>query len=201
LSAGRYVVEASAQNFQPRREVVSVTSGRPSALDWRLEAVKVERPAAPVVRVTRDFFDNPAAWKAEDDGWYTTEGKGKGYNWLRKRSGILNLDVRMPKGRFLARGHVDWAVNYVDERNFISYTLTNDNITRKTVVDGKIRDDETYAHRMGKQTTYSLRVDVEPKRILIQDGDGKTIREYVGTGDFTQGRIGFKDDVSLKIRE
>jgi hypothetical protein len=195
LPAGRYAVEASAEKHQSRKGTFTVAAGKSTVVEWTLETVNA--PPPPRVMLTPDFFANPGAWKEQDDGWFALERRA--YNWLNSK-GPLRVDIQKPKGR-LIRGapRIEWVIDYRDDRNYILFSLGNQDLKREVVIDGR-KNSLQIAHSMGRSPYHSVQITIEPKRIMHRDAVGNVINDYVGNGDFTTGRWGFKGPVVLKIR-
>jgi serine/threonine-protein kinase len=195
LPAGQYAVEASAEKHQSRKGTFTVAAGRSTVVEWTLE--RLNAPLPPRVMLTPEFFSNPAAWSEEDGGWFAMNGRD--YNWVNT-NGPLRVDLQKAKGRFRTP-RIEWVIDYRDNRNYIRFSLGNADLRRVVVVDGNGRNPVSVAHRMGRLPYYSLQITIEPKRIVHRDAAGKVISDYVGDGDFTTGKWGFKGRVVLKIQK
>lgn len=197
LREGWYTVEAVLEKHESRRERVQVTGGKATAIRWSLQPVKVEAAPVRVTLTTRDHFTNADQWKAEEDGWFSIEGDG--YSWFRSSKGTIQLEIRKGKRGVLRRRNPQWVVGYRDERNHVLYSMGGE-LTRKSVVDGR-SNQESFDHSMNGDY-YAISITIEPRRIVHRDSNGVVIDDFpVRTGDFTQGRFGFKGPVTVRVKE
>jgi hypothetical protein len=197
---GVYIVEASADKHVTRNERVQVAAGKPVSLRWALEAVKVDAPPPPAVRLTKDYFTNGDQWKPEDDGWYSIDSKN--YSWFKSAKGTIHVDIQKGKRGFFGRRKTEWVVAYHDERNYVSYEIGGGELKRKSVMDGR-RQEESFPHSMGGDEYFSLSITIEPKRIVHRDNNGAEIDVFPSRpeDDFTRGRFGFKGEATVRIRD
>jgi hypothetical protein len=132
-------------------------------------------PSAPRAG-TMDDWEDPAAWKKQDDVWLH---QGKGFiPYKLPPNGIFTFTVELVKGgNFLHGGKVSWCLQYMDAKNYSLFEMDNKNFWAK----------------------------VTPERVvhkLLMAGEGMNLDVWAETGhNFSEGKFGFliqgNDEIGL----
>jgi hypothetical protein len=195
VPAGHYFVSVTAPKHESHEETVEVDSGRTARIAWTLTAARSNNAAAQPSGGA-GAFESPAAW-LEQNGWWFH--KGASYAWLKATRGTFNIDIQRKGGGLFGGGKVDFQAGYIDERDRVSYQLDEHKLLRRAFVAGKKLEQSAALAPPGD--VYRLRIDVEPSKITVRDGQGNLLDDFEDSSmDFTAGKIGFKGDIRLVVR-
>jgi eukaryotic-like serine/threonine-protein kinase len=198
LRPGTYEVTAEADKFKSRLQSVTVQSGKLSVVEWTLATV--EKHETNNGRTIANTLQAPGAWTVVD-GWW--EHVAPDFGWFRINQGEITLDIlrQSTKTLFIKKSkRVEWAIDYQDDGNHISYTMDEHQLHRKAFVGGVAGPELKVAHGMEALKVYRLKFEIGPERIVVRDRNGKVLDEYVRPKPETPlGKFGFKSEVALSI--
>ena len=131
---------------------------------------KVEPPPAPKKEAappppqagTMADWEDPAAWTMMNGVWLH---KGAGFvPYKLPPKGVFAFTVQLVKGGgFLRSGHIRWAVNYKNPKNYALYEMDNKNFWARVVTDGKTFErTHTQLKDLEKQKSFTIQIDITP---------------------------------------
>lgn len=198
LPEGTYVVVIAAPQFVSETKSVTVASGATSAIAVNLRSVgdakKAASPAGGGNAISE--FDDPIAW-TPDGPWMVRKGGGYVTYSKTPTGGTFVFTVTIPKGKtlMLRDKSFQWFLGFTDPRNFMLFRVDKKNFQRIDKVNGRDTDGPKKAHTLDKGGTFSIRIEVEPHRIVHSLGDaGRWIpvdEVQDANRDFTKGKFGF----------
>jgi hypothetical protein len=225
VAPGDHAVEIRRDGYVSRRSQRSFKAGDTVTIagsDATLAAVppppptvvkKVEPPPPPKKEAappppqagTMADWENPSAWKMENGVWLH---KGAGFvPYKLPPKGVFAFTVSLVKGGgFLHSGHIRWAVNYKDSKNYALYEMDNKNFWARVVTNGKTFErTHTQLKDLQKQKSFTIQIDVTPEHIvhkMFVDGDWINLDAWAETGrNFSEGKFGFllngSEEISL----
>jgi hypothetical protein len=204
LRAGRYVVTATANGNRQHQETVTVESGKSLLIEWTLLAIEEARkapPPPPKQTVTRDYFQDPAAW-TEEGAWCIH--KGPAVSWLRRNQGVYLIEFLRQKAGIIKRTrHVEWVIDQRSLTNHIEYSFDFGTLDRKVTVDGKTESNKVKLPPAAVSgDSYAIQIEISQDRVVIKDAQGKELDRYERPNRTEPlGKFGFKGDVALAVRE
>jgi PEGA domain len=165
---------------------------------------KEAAPAAPQAGTMADW-ENPAAWTMEGGAWVH---KGAGFvPYKLTPKGTFTFTVQLVKGGgFLRSGHIRWALNYKDAKNYAFYEMDNKNFWAKVMTNGKTFErTHTQLKDLEKQKSFTIQIDVSPEHVvhkMFSGGDWINLDSWAETGrNFSEGKFGFlvqgSEEISL----
>ncbi len=165
---------------------------------------KEAAPTTPQPGTMADWED-PAAWKMVNGVWLH---KGAGFvPYKLAPKGVFAFTVQLVKGGgFLRSGHIRWAVNYKDAKNYALYEMDNKNFWARVVTDGKTFErTHTQLKDLEKQKSFTIQIDVTPEHVvhkMFTGGDWINLDSWAETGrNFSEGKFGFllqgSEEISL----
>jgi hypothetical protein len=156
-------------------------------------------PPKPVVQTARvgtmDDWDNPEAWRKEDDTYIH-----RGAAWLPYKlpaHGTFTFTVQLQKGGNIFRsGKIRYAANYVDAKNYALYEIDNKNFWAKVVENGKTFERAKMVHGIdSKDKSFTIRVDIMPDHItqsIQRGGQWVVLDDWREAGrNYSEGKFGF----------
>ncbi len=205
LKAGTYEVQAQAEGLLPQTRQYQVAPGQTVPVELTLVAPvvpkKIETTEAP--RAVQSPYEN-GMWRLQSDGWAVRTGPG--YSWLNANRGVFDIEIRKQVGKALLVGpkrmkRVEWVLDYKDEANHISYSLDQQNFTRKEVVAGKgMAENKGPSHVDPAAETVHIRVEILPSRITVKNADGMELDVLPRESPAAElGKFGFRGDVEIKV--
>jgi hypothetical protein len=159
LPEGSYVLIAKAPGFGEQTQTVDVKAGAETAVNFKLAP-----RAAPAI--TMDSWAN-AGW-TKDGAWYLHKGGGFVLFPSRPVSGSFVFTASR-RARLLGSGRIQWFLDYLNERNYLLFSMDKNYLYCTEVTDGKHRD---VSKRVLPETTKgdelqrTLRIDVTKQRII-----------------------------------
>jgi hypothetical protein len=204
LKAGTYEVQVLAENMTPQTRQYQVPPGQAVVVDLALSAQAPFRVPEPVVaRPVQSPYEN-GMWRLLADGWVTRTGPG--YSWLSARRGVFDIEIRKQVGKALLVGpkrmkRVEWVLDYKDEANHISYSLDQQNFTRKEIVAGKgMAENKGPSHVDMAAETVRIRIELLPNRITVKNADGVELDVLPRESPNAElGKFGFRGEVEVKV--
>ncbi len=193
-------------------DAVLTANPPPAAATAPTVAKKVELPpapkketAAPAQAGTMADWEDPAAWKTEGGVWLH---KGAGFvPYKLAPNGTFAFTVQLVKGGgFLRSGHIRWALNYKDAKNYSFYEMDNKNFWAKVMTNGKpFERTHTQLKDLEKQKSFTIQIDVTPEHVvhkMFTGGDWVNLDSWAETGrNFSEGKFGFllqgNEEISL----
>jgi hypothetical protein len=189
LPPGSYVFTARAPGYTDRTQPVQLAAGETRTLELTLNK------AAPVVRNgTMADFEDPAAWKQEDNVFVHRGEAFLPYRLAPK--GVFQFTVQLIKGGGVFRaGRIRWRLNYIDPRNYAQFEIDKKNFSARDIVKGKNTERAKTQHDMKDAKSFTIQIEVTPEHIVhrLRTGDSwVTLDSWAQLGrDFTQGKFGF----------
>jgi hypothetical protein len=228
VSPGDHTIEIARDGYVGHRlsrsfktgQTVTITGGDaaltanppPAAATAPTVAKKVELPpttkketAPPAQAGTMADWEDPAAWKTEGGVWLH---KGAGFiPYKLAPDGTFAFTVQLVKGGgFLRNGHIRWALNYKDAKNYSFYEMDNKNFWAKVMTNGKpFERTHTQLKDLEKQKSFTIQIDVTPEHVvhkMFTGGDWVNLDSWAETGrNFSEGKFGFllqgNEEISL----
>ena len=162
---GDYTLIATAPGFKDQTLPVHIAEGTPASVDVRLVHI--------LVKMHMEGWENPGAWK-QQEGWYSRKGGNFALFNASSIAGTYQFTAR-PGNQFLRGGHVQWVVNYVDNKNYELYQMDKDKVTWKRFVNGKPGPEKREAHRINiKDETYRFLLEASSGQVVQKVFDGQT---------------------------
>ena len=203
VRAGRYVVTATANGNRPRSETVPVEPGKAPLIDWTLPLEEAKKGPAPPPKqtVTKDYFQDPAAWTQAGAWWIH---KGEAVSWLRNKQGVYLIEFlrQITKIAPIKRTrHVDWVIDQRDSGNRVEYSFDFGTLERRATVDGKTESKKVkLPPAAASGDSYAIQIEIGPDLIVIRDAQGRELDLYQRPNRAVLlGGFGFKGDVALRI--
>lgn len=223
VTPGTHTVEITRDGFQSHRLARSFQAGQTVTIagaDAVLTAIpapppavvktepppppKKEAPPPPQAGTMADW-ENPAAWKMENGVWLH---QGAGFvPYKLPAKGVFTFTVQLVKGGgFLHSGHIRWALNYKDAKNYALYEMDNKNFWAKVVTNGKTFErTHTQLKDLEKQKSFTIQIDVTPEHVvhkMFSGGNWINLDSWAETGrNFSEGKFGFlfqgSEEISL----
>jgi hypothetical protein len=228
VSPGDHTIEIARDGYVGHRlsrtfktgQTVTITGGdaaltaNPPPSAAPTVAKKVELPPAPNKKETATpapqagtmaDWEDPAAWKTEGGVWLH---KGAGFvPYKLAPNGTFAFTVQLVKGGgFLRSGHIRWALNHKDAKNYALYEMDNKNFWARVVTDGKTFErTHTQLKDLEKQKSFTIQIDVTPEHVvhkMFTGGDWVNLDSWAETGrNFSEGKFGFllqgSEEISL----
>jgi hypothetical protein len=131
LPDGSYTITGRAPEYEDAHTTVKVTAGRTGAagLTFRKIVVKKAEPVKLVISMAE--LEKAGGWTREE-GNLTRTGGNNVLLQAAPAAGTYSFRAMMEKGKRL-----DWVVNFVDAKNYVSYELNDDRLERTEYIDGK----------------------------------------------------------------
>jgi hypothetical protein len=198
LPEGTYILSITAPQFGSETKTVTVASGATSAIAVNLRSAGEAKKAASGggAAGTIGDFDDPSGWSA-DGPWMVRKGGGYVTYSKTPTGGTFIFTVTIPKGKtlMLRDKSFQWFLGFTDPRNYMLFRVDKKNFQRIDKVNGKDTDGPKKQHSLDKGGTFSIRIEVEPHRIVHSLGDaGRWIpvdEVQDANRDFTKGKFGF----------
>jgi serine/threonine-protein kinase len=191
LPEGSYTVTARAPGFSEGSETVRVMAGPPATVVLHLSPVAA--PVSPVHQMNAADWDKP--WAKEDD-WFVRDETGPVIYRITPVFGTFHFALR-PKDSAApwANPHVQWMLNYKDNRNYVLFEIDKKSYSRTVVADGAKKVAKKLPHDW-KESVRILELVVEPAAVTVKlsHDDGKTyqvIDTWQPPGNVGAGRFGF----------
>ncbi len=226
VTPGDHVVEIARDGFQIHRLTRTFRAGQTVTIsggDAVLTAIpapaptvaktevppppppKKEAPPPPPQAGTMADWENPAAWKMNNGVWLH---QGAGFvPYKLPPHGVFTFTVQLVKGGgFLHSGHIRWALNYKDAKNYAFFEMDNKNFWAKVMTNGKAFErTHTQLKDLEKQKSFTIQIDVTPEHVvhkMFTGGDWINLDSWAETGrNFSEGKFGFlfqgSEEVSL----
>jgi hypothetical protein len=189
LPPGGYVFTARAPGYSERTERIQLAAGENRNLDLVLNKT------APVVRNgTMADFEDPAAWKQEDNVYVH---RGEAFLPYRLTpNGVFQFTVQLIKGGGVFRaGRIRWRLNYIDPRNYAQFEIDKKIFSARDNVKGKNTERAKTQHDLKDAKSFTIQIEVTPDHIVhkLRTGDSWVILDSwaLPGRDFTQGKFGF----------
>ncbi len=193
LAAGTYEFSAEADNYQPAKQSVTIVSGQPTTVEFGLKA-NVEPPKPVVTPAT--YFGKDSGWR-EQGGWWVHDAKG--FTFL-PRSGVFSLAILNPKeGKAVFKNkikRITLLADFSPDGNGVVYTLDPKNLSRRTSIDGHLKDENKLDSGLGSDQFYRLTVEITPETIILKNAGGRVVDTIHRTN--ASGRVGFQDEVAIR---
>jgi serine/threonine-protein kinase len=170
VSSGRYSVSATAPNFQPGSQQMTLAPGASQTVALTLQPVPA--PAKPVER-TPELPDSKF-WTLKD-GWY--EHPGKGVAPWPAHGNVVRVQMKRPEDTKVLGmtkvHHISWVIG--DGRQQIVYHLDRKSIQRKLRSEqGEV---PKRAIDLGNAEIWNLEIEMQPDRIEVRV-NGKSLDTY-----------------------
>jgi hypothetical protein len=198
------LVTATANGNRQRQETVPVEPGKAPLIDWTLplEEAKKGPIQPPKQTVTKDYFQDPAAWTQAGAWWIH---KGEAVSWLRNKQGVYVIEFlrQTSKIGFLKRKrHVEWVIDQRSSTNHIDYTFDFGTLERKATVDGMTESKKAkLPPAAASGDSYTIQIEIALDQIVIKDAQGKELDRYDRPNRAEPlGKFGFKGDVALAVK-
>jgi hypothetical protein len=190
LPEGTYVFSGRAVGYTPRSVNVTVRAEEMVTADLRLPAVvtKKETPVDPMEK-----YWVKGVWSPPEDGWYIHKGEGF---LAAAHSGPASIlfSALLPESGVFNRHKLVWAVNYIDDRNYVRYELTDKEMTIRSLKDG--HGAKTPVKMVKAGTTYTIRLDWRAGSISVSV-NGEAMGEL--KGEFEGGKFGFLGNKEVRM--
>jgi hypothetical protein len=200
LRAGRYYISTTANERNPKLDIINVDAGKSQTIDWALPPVDKQPLPVPVSKqiTTRDYFREPSSLMQEGE-W--TVHRGEGVSWLRDRQGIFDLKVLPPGSKrimgFKIDKRVEWIIDGRDQGNHIDYSLDAGGLERKNVESNKVVF-TTRKVPVASGEFYRIRIEIQPDKIVISS-NGTVLDSFPRPAALPLGAFGIRGDVALQI--
>jgi len=189
LPEGAYVVSVSAPGHASSASTIPLSSGGNVLVEVALKRIDNPSKPSPAVALTMADWDDPGSW-TRDAEWY-----------VHKSGDFVSFSVSPVHGRFeftaMARKgrRLQWAVNRVNDKNYILYKLDKKYFERSQITDGKSKEQIKIDHNINGQQSYTLKIDISPERIehsIKRSGNWIVIDSWMQPGAvLTRGKFGF----------
>ncbi len=200
LRPGTYEVAAEADKYKSRSQSIIVQSGKVSSVEWTLATV--EKHETNNGRTIANTLQTPGAWTLVD-GWW--EHVAPDFGWFRINQGEITFDIlrQSTTTLFIKKSkRVEWAIDYQDDGNHVSYTMDEHQLHRKAYVGGVAGPEIKKGHGMEALKVYRLKIEITPEKLIVRDRNGKALDEYARPKpEVPLGKFGFKSEVALSIAE
>jgi eukaryotic-like serine/threonine-protein kinase len=207
VKAGSYEVQAQAEGLQQQTRQYQVAPGQTVVVELTLAAPVL--PKKPEVTQTARPVESPfeaGLWRLQSDGWATRSGAG--YSWLSVNKGTIDVEIRKQVGKALLVGpkrmkRVEWVLDYKNEANHITYSLDQQNFTRKEIVGGKgMAENKGPSHVDPAADTVRIRIEILPNQITIRNAAGLELDVLPRESPSEElGKFGFRGEVEVKVTQ
>ncbi len=199
LPAGSYTISGKAPGYQDASITTQIKNGELTAADLKLPK---EGGPPPKPTFSRADWEHPGEWKP-DQGWLVHTGGGFVPFGAKPSTGAFTFAVQLLKGgNFLRKHGIQWRADYVDDKNYVQFTLDNKSFETRVVVNGK-GTNKGKSQIDGVEEPYYLQIEIAPDSIVhrLKEGD-----QWVEIGRLAQpgannGKFGFyipgKDEVAI----
>jgi eukaryotic-like serine/threonine-protein kinase len=193
VKAGSYEVSATAPDAAPRSQTFVVAAGQPTDVNWSLVPTTARKAPVLPPPPKGDLFDK--TWRTTDDGWRAHSGQ---YGWLSEKQGSFEIELRKPKKTLGVIGHhIEWVVDYADERDRVNYSWDGDSVTRKEIVAGKSKPESKGALKPDSDNIVHFQLDISPAKIVVRQGD-RVVDTLTRESVTELHKFGFKGDVEIR---
>ena len=212
VRAGRYEIGVSANGYRAHTDTISVEPGKSQTIESALVTVPEEQkkgpgrgpvapPPPPLPTLTKDYFQDPAAW-TQDGAWWIH--KGDAVSWLRRNQGTFVFEFhrqRQNLGIVKPTKHIEWLVDQRTPTNQIEYNFDFGNLERRATADGKVDTKKVkLPPAAASSESYTLEVEIGPEQIVIRGAQGQVLDQYQRPNREPLGKFGFKGDVALAVK-
>lgn len=191
LPAGSYVFTGKASGYSDKTERVQIAAGENRAVEITLTHVA----PAPVKTGDMSDFEDPSAWKKEDDLWTHRGGGFVPYKLGPKGTYTFTVEL-VHGGNVFKGGRIRWCVQYVDAKNYLLYELDHKTFWAEVVDKGKKLEREKTQHKLESQKSFTIQIEVTAEHVLhrIKNASGQwvVLDTFAEPGrDFSAGKVGF----------
>lgn len=190
LQEGEYTFTARAKGYKDKVLPPVHITAETNQLDLTQVPEDLVR-AAPAALTIVDW--GSGIWTNED-GWYQRKLPGPIIFPKPLGTGLIQFSVRWEGGaRLLAKGHVQWVLNYVDNKNYLLCELDDAGFQVESVTQGQKSKVMTKNIPVAKQPTYTIQIRVTQDKITqeLQDGTSWKLLSTVPIGAAAKGKFGF----------
>jgi hypothetical protein len=200
LPEGHYTVTVSAPQYLTNATAVQVTAGATATAAVTLRHVDV--PKAPVKAASPTFGL---------DDWMKTGGWVQQANMITRKGGdwvLASPDISQGAVRFtvlsLKGRHLEWAVGFRDEKNYLLYELDDKNLTRYEVRNSAKSGQIKVPHGLDKKKPMGIGLAIAPQSVTLSvyRGEWSTLDKWDVVGFTLHGKFGFhitgSDEIGLQ---
>ena len=182
LAEGTYLVTADAPGYTERSQSVQIVAGQSQHLELQLTPVKLK--PAPYGMAE---WEKTGGWRRDGD-WYVRRGGDFFLYPLLPGAGDLHFTVNLRHGK-----RFQWALNYVDAKNYLLFQMDKNNFTRYQVLGGKRTKLKEVPHGLQAKDAYQLQISLAPGKLIHQAyengkwlslDDWNNVPEALRTGKF-----------------
>lgn len=194
LPAGTYTLQARASGYADQTVTVQIKAGDSTVADLRLN-----KEAAPPKPVAHADWLHPQEWKNQD-GWLVHRGGNFVPFGAKPGTGVYTFSVQLLKGGVF-RKHIQWRVDYVDEKNYINFQLDKKSLESKIVSNGK----ETNRPKvdLNADEPFTLQIEINPDSVVhkLREGSQWVVIDRLPKPGVNEGRFGFyipgKEEIAI----
>ena len=177
-------------------------SAKAQLIEWTLPLEEAKKGPAPPPKqtLTKDYFQDPAAWTQAGAWWIH---KGEAVTWLRNKQGVYVIEFLRQTSKFFKRTrHVEWVIDQRSSTNHIDYTFDFGTLDRKATVDGMTESKKAkLPPAAASGDSYAIQIEIGLDQIVIKDAQGKELDRYDRPNRAEPlGKFGFKGDVALAVK-
>lgn len=196
LPAGTYTLVAKAPGYADATKTVQIKVGESVAADLNL----TKEGGGTVKPVTaKADWEKPGDWQSEN-GWLVHRGGNFVPFSAQPSTGTFSFSVQLLKGGVFKK-RIQWRVGYIDDKNYIGYSMDKKSLESKMVVNGKGTDRPKI--QLDAEEPFTLQIEVTPERIVhrLREGDQWVVIDTLPKAGANQGKFGFyipgKDEVAI----
>ncbi len=196
LRAGTYEFSAEAPNHFPKKDLITISSGKVYDVSWTLPARVIANTVRPGGPQPDDVFVNGPAWTVTPSQYWLHAGKG--ISFLKRSEGLHAFNLVNPKdGKDivgLKMRKIVFVVDYSGPDNQVLYTLDAHNLSRRATINGSAQENFKTESGIGGKIL-GIIVEVSPSTIVVKNSGGRVLDTYKRTGN--PGKLGFVDEVAV----
>lgn len=197
---GHYLVTVSAPQYITNSASVQVLPGATvvAAMTLRRAEAKAPVKTGPAMLFGLEDWLKVPGWRAQNGTLVH-----KGGDWVMAPPDISQGTVRFTVVSMRGR-HVEWAVAWRDDKNFIHYELDDKNLTRYEVRNGTKLGQVKLQHGLDKKKPMGISLAVSPQSVVLsiyRDG-WLDLDKWEVEGSSVHGQFGFRipgsDEIGLQ---
>jgi hypothetical protein len=196
LPVGSYTLVAKASGYTDATMNVQVRGGDFVIADLKLVKEGATAPKLPAVKAD---WERPGDWQPEN-GWLIHKGGNFVAFGAQPSTGLFTFSCQLLKGGIINK-HIQWRVDYVDEKNYVNYTIDKKSLQSKIVTNGKGVDRPKI--QLDTQEPFTMQIEIAPDTIIhrMREGEQWVVIDRLSRPGANQGKFGFyipgKDEVAI----